>query len=135
MVKLGKYQICLLDLITDHKGKLAASKIWNHIGFIALTYVLILRAEVTAEVIFAFGAVVAGNHIAIYWLKQKYNHGGGDANRDDSEISVDDNPDSGAVSRVGTWIQNRKRHGRKGKGSGNRPKPRKQSTRKRGGVR
>lgn len=62
----------LIDLVTDEKtGRVSTSKLWLNIGYAALTYAL-LRSPLTADIVFAYGAVVAGNNVAIYWLKRRY---------------------------------------------------------------
>ena len=72
MIRLGKYQLCVLDLVTDARtGRLSASKIWQSIGFSAMTYSL-LDSDMTADVILAYGAVVGGSHVAITFLKRRY---------------------------------------------------------------
>lgn len=62
------------DLFTDSKtGRLSTSKIWLHICYAALTYVFVKQAHVSYEEMLAYGAIVGGNHVAIFWLKRKYN--------------------------------------------------------------
>jgi len=72
MISIQGYNICILDLLTDSKtGKLSASKCWQHIGFSAMTYSL-LTTPMSAELILAYGAVVGGSHVAIMFLKMRY---------------------------------------------------------------
>lgn len=79
MIEIGKYKVCLLDLVTDEKtGRLAASKIWSHIANIILSKA-ILTATITWELLAAYGAVVGGSHVAIMFLKYKYRDRNDDA--------------------------------------------------------
>lgn len=73
MITLGGYNACLLDLVCDPKTKaFSATKIWMHVGNIIMSKVLLTQATVGWELLLAYGAVVGGSHVAIYWLKQKY---------------------------------------------------------------
>lgn len=64
----------LADLFADEKtGKLSSSKVWLNVGCAALTYAL-LRTPLTAELVMAYGGVVVGNNVAVFWLKRKYRH-------------------------------------------------------------
>lgn len=72
MIKLGKYQVCILDLVTDSKThKLSTTKIWQHIGFTALTYSL-LRSPASADGMLAYGAIVASSGVAMQFIKYRY---------------------------------------------------------------
>lgn len=72
MLTIGKYKICFLDLVTDDKtGKLASSKIWNHICN-AILCNAILTTPITWELMTAFGAIVGGSHVATLFLKYRY---------------------------------------------------------------
>jgi len=76
MIKLGKYHVCFLDLVTDEKtGKLAGTKIWNHVANIILSKAM-LTNSITWELMLAYGAIVGGSHVAIMFLKYKYRDGG-----------------------------------------------------------
>lgn len=75
MIKLFGVQLCPLDLITDSKTKqLSSAKIWQNIGFAAMTY-MVLKHPPTADTMLVYGAVVAGNNVAIAWIKRKYGAG------------------------------------------------------------
>lgn len=62
----------LFSAFLDEKtGKFSTSKLWLNVGYGALTYSL-LRTELTAELVFAYGSVVCCNNVAIYFIKRKY---------------------------------------------------------------
>lgn len=85
MLTIGKYKVCILDLVTDSRtGKLSGSKIWRHICFAILSKTM-LTTEITWDLMLAYGGVVGSSEIAIMLIKYKY--GGGDANKPDSEAS------------------------------------------------
>lgn len=72
MIKLGRYHICMLDLITDTKtGKLDSSKIWKHVAFIIMSKVM-LTNDVTWDLMLAYGGVVGSSQVAIMLIKYKY---------------------------------------------------------------
>ncbi len=72
MIQVGKYKLCVLDLITDDKtGKLSGTKIWNNIANIILSKA-VLTATVTWELLAAYGAVVGGSHVATMFIKYRY---------------------------------------------------------------
>lgn len=76
MISLGRYKVCVLDLVTDNKtGKLDGSKIWNHIAFIILSKAMLTVQQMTWELIAAYGAVVGGSRVAIAFMKYKYRDG------------------------------------------------------------
>ena len=63
----------LQALLCDNKtGLLSSSKLWLNIGYIAMTIVFLRQQNISWELLLTYGAVVAGNHVAIFWLKQKY---------------------------------------------------------------
>lgn len=72
MLKIGRYNICVLDLLVDAKtGKLSSSKIWMHVCYGILSYTM-MSNPLTWELLTAYGAIVGGNHVAIHFLKWKY---------------------------------------------------------------
>lgn len=72
MIEIGKYKVCMLDLVTDGKtGRLAGHKIWNHIANIILSKA-VLTTTITWELLAAYGAIVGGSHVAVMFLKYKY---------------------------------------------------------------
>lgn len=87
MLTIGKYRICILDLVCDDRtGKLSSTKIWNHVCN-AILCKAILTTPVTWELMTAFGAIVGGSHVATLFLKYKYRDGGGNANKSDSDAA------------------------------------------------
>ncbi len=66
MIKLGKYKLCILDLVTDKKlGGLDSSKIWQHIAFGIMSQAMLQVQNMTWQLIAAYGAVVGGSRVAI----------------------------------------------------------------------
>lgn len=56
----------------DNKtNQFSTSKFWLNVGYIAITWVFI-QTTLTWELLTAYGAIVAGNNVAIFWLKRKY---------------------------------------------------------------
>jgi len=73
MITLGKYQVCVLDLLTDEKsGRLSATKIWMHVSNAVMTKVVLTHPSLSWDLFTAYGAIVGSSHVAIYWLKRKY---------------------------------------------------------------
>ena len=75
MIRLGGYDCCVLDLFTDERGKLSNSKFWNMVGYTAITWAFVNHSLAFAldwELLTAYGAIVAGNHVAITFLKRRY---------------------------------------------------------------
>ncbi len=78
MLKIGNYNVCFLDLLTDSKnGRFSSSKIWKHFGFVLMSYVLV-RSVPSGTVVInwefvalfcAYGAIVAGSEVATMALK------------------------------------------------------------------
>lgn len=72
-VKIFGAEVCPLELITDSKtGKLSTSKVWQHIGFTAMTWKFLQIADPSWEILVAYGAIVAGSYVAINLLKWKF---------------------------------------------------------------
>ena len=72
MIRIGKYELCVLDLFTDAQGKLSASKIWFHVANAIMTKIMLTQTGVGWELLLAYGSVVGGSHLGTLWLKQKY---------------------------------------------------------------
>ena len=53
-------------------GEFSTSKLWLNIGYIAMTAVFLRQTELSWELLLAYGAIVTGNHTAIFWLTRKY---------------------------------------------------------------
>lgn len=73
---LGRFIKWLLSLITDDKtGKPSHSKIWSNIGAAALTRIMLKLPpeQISMEIILAYGGLVMGNNLLIYWMKRHYN--------------------------------------------------------------
>lgn len=75
MIKIGKYEVCILDILTeeakDGMRKLSSHQVWQHIGFSAITYQF-LNTTLTVELLVGYGLIVAGSKVANTWLKLKY---------------------------------------------------------------
>jgi len=83
MIHLGKYRVCVLDLVTDGRtGKLDGSKIWNHVAFIILSKAMLTAETMTWELMAAYGSIVGGSRVAIAFLKYKYRDGKDDGKPD-----------------------------------------------------
>jgi hypothetical protein len=73
-------KICPFDLLTDDKtGKLSQAKLWLNVCYITLTYIMLRVVDSTtldlggvALLMLVYGALVGGNHLAIYFIKKKY---------------------------------------------------------------
>ena len=69
-------KICPMELLCDNTtGHLSTTKIWQHIGFTAMTYVLVnyMPQTITWEYValfIAYGAIVASSYVAIRIIKQ-----------------------------------------------------------------
>lgn len=73
MINLFGAQFCPLDLVKDDvTGKLSSTKIWMHAANVIMSMVVLKQVNIGWELLLAYGAVVGGSHIAIYWLKAKY---------------------------------------------------------------
>lgn len=72
-LRVGKYDVCLLDLFVDTKtGKLSASKIWLHIANAIMSKVMLTQSNVGWELLAAYGAIVGGSYAGILFLKWKF---------------------------------------------------------------
>lgn len=66
----------LKALFCDLKsGEFSSSKTWFHIGCIAMTFVFVKQSIITPELLLSYGGIVAGNNVAIFWLKRRYDVG------------------------------------------------------------
>lgn len=73
MIKFAGYQICLLDLVCDHKtGKLDKAGIWYHVANIIMSKIMLTQTNVDWELMAAYGAIVGGSYAAILFMKWKY---------------------------------------------------------------
>lgn len=73
MITLGKYHICILDLLTDSKtGKLSSSKVWQHIANSIMSYAFVTHLSPDWELFVAYGGIVGASHVAIHFLKWRY---------------------------------------------------------------
>ncbi len=71
-IKLGNFQICPMELITDDNGKLAAAKIWMQIAYGVLTWKVIFMEGITWDIMTAYGSIVGGSFIAAKLISMKY---------------------------------------------------------------
>ena len=93
MIKLGKYELCVLDLITDSRsGKLSASKIWLHIANGTSTYVIATQMEQDWLMLAVYNAIVGGSYVAIQFFKWRYNQSAPDFSRN-HHGNADEYPD------------------------------------------
>lgn len=75
MITLFGIRICPLDLVTDDKtGRLSSTKIWMHIANIIMSKVILTQQTVGWDLFAAYGGIVGGSHVAIFWLKRKYSN-------------------------------------------------------------
>ena len=72
-IKLGKYNVCVLDLLTDSRtGRLSASKVWLHIANGIMSYIMLKSDSVDWELLTAYGGIVGGSYVAILFFKLRY---------------------------------------------------------------
>jgi hypothetical protein len=77
MIKIGKYSICILDLLTDSRtGRLSASKLWLHIANGIMSYIMLHSDSVDWELMAVYGSVVGGSYVAVLFFKLRYASGG-----------------------------------------------------------
>lgn len=99
-IKLGKYNVCILDLLTDSRtGKLSASKLWLHIGNGILSYVMLTHEAADWELMATYGAVVAGSYVGIIFFKLRWGNPGGNLHSDNGfymleSAQPEDEPDT-----------------------------------------
>lgn len=53
-------------------GTWSNTKVWMHVGYIVMTYRFVTDISPSWEVYTAYGGIVAGSHVAMFWLKRKY---------------------------------------------------------------
>lgn len=76
MITLGKYQICILDLVADHvTGKLDSGKIWFHIANIIESRRILFNSNVEWMEVLIYLAVVGGSNVAMQAMKWKFRDG------------------------------------------------------------
>lgn len=72
-LKLGNYDVCALDLVCDHQtGKLSTVKIWSHVANAIMSKVMLTQQSVSWDLMAAYGAIVGGSYVAMYFFKWKY---------------------------------------------------------------
>lgn len=70
---VGKYDVCLLDLVCDHKtGKLGSNKIWFHIANLIESYRILVNPNVEWMEILIYLAIVGGSNIAMQAVKWRF---------------------------------------------------------------
>ena len=73
MISLFGIRCCPLDLVMEGTPpRLSATKTWMHAANVIMSVVILRQNEMTWELLATYGAIVGGNHIAIFWLKRKY---------------------------------------------------------------
>jgi len=73
MIKIGKYSVCVLDLVTDSRtGRLSASKLWLHIANSIMSYIMLKSESVDWILMTAFGGIVGGSYVAVQLIKSIY---------------------------------------------------------------
>jgi len=91
-LKLGKYNVCVLDLLTDSRtGRLSASKLWLHIANSIMSYIMLHSETVDWELLAVYGSVVGGSYVAVLFFKLRYSgatlpNSGGSEYVPDSEL-------------------------------------------------
>jgi hypothetical protein len=79
VLKIGKYSVCVLDLLTDSRtGRLSASKVWLHIANGIMSHVMLTHDAVDWELMTAFGGIVGGSYVAILFFKLRWGNTGAD---------------------------------------------------------
>lgn len=79
MITWGKYNVCILDLLTDEKtGRLSATKFWYHVANVIMSKTMLTQANVDWELLAAYGSIVGGSYVGLHLFKWKYR----DANAD-----------------------------------------------------
>lgn len=76
MIAFKGYQICILDLICDHKtGKMDSGKIWFWIANVIESRRIIFSVNVEWMEILIYLAVVGGSNVAMQAMKWKFRDG------------------------------------------------------------
>lgn len=72
-LKLKSYDICLLDLVCDHKtGKLSTVKIWAHVSNVIMSKVMLTQDVIGWDLMAAYGAIVGGSYVAMQFFKWRF---------------------------------------------------------------
>jgi len=72
MFKIGKYEICFLDLITNSRtGKLDSSKIGSIGGQVILSYTFLNIANPTDMQMIAYGSIMGGTYLLRRYMDAK----------------------------------------------------------------
>lgn len=82
MIKLGKYELCVLDLITDKNNKISSTHIWYHIANIIESYRILHYSNVDGLEVLFYLVIVGGSKIAMEVIKLKF--GGSHGNKFDN---------------------------------------------------
>ena len=72
MINIGKYSICILDLVTNSNGRLSSTKIWLHIANLVMSKTMLNQLNVGWELLAAYGSVVGGSYVATVFLNRRY---------------------------------------------------------------
>lgn len=92
--KLKSYDICILDLLCDHKtGKLSTVKIWAHIANLIMSKAFLTKAASKNSFewldLAAYGAIVGGSYVAVQFLKWKFRDASPVAAQGDRPLGVE----------------------------------------------
>jgi hypothetical protein len=69
MLKIGRYNVCVLDLITESRtGKLSSVKIGSVAGQVFLTYKFCQIDNPTPEQMACYGAIMGGTYLFRRWI-------------------------------------------------------------------
>lgn len=76
-IRFFQTKICPMDLFTGDNGRLASTKLWMHIAYGQMTYIMYwLRPEKPNWVYFAlfcaYGAIVGGSALAAKFIGMKF---------------------------------------------------------------
>jgi len=72
MIKLGKYEICLIDLLVDKEGKLSSTQVWYHIANIIESYRILYNNSVDSFEVLFYLVIVGGSKLAMQVIKLKF---------------------------------------------------------------
>ena len=71
MIRLGKYHLCVLDLVTDN-GLLSSTKIWRHVGYSVITYKFFNLIDPDVEWMVAYASIIVFDAGFMAYLKRRY---------------------------------------------------------------
>lgn len=72
MIKLGKYELCVMDLVVDKEGRFSSTQIWYHIANIIESYRILTNPAVDGLEVLFYLVIVGGSKIAMQVIKLKY---------------------------------------------------------------